>query len=185
LLFNHGSAELRLRHHARVCGLLSAARLARIEAKAERIGEWITRLEQMRPAAGSGLGQGTWADHLRRAHAGHGAGVGEGASAGVLPLPEEFSSLPAAERDEVLYRVTYAGYLAREERQIARMDNVEKIKIPADFDFSAVRGLRAEGLAKLLAARPVTLGQAGRISGVNPADISVLMVFFQARARKN
>ena len=186
LLFNHGSAELRLRHHARACGLLSASRLERIEAKAARIQEWIARLEQTRPAAGSGLGQGTWADHLRRAHAGHGSGAGEGAatSKGELPLPVELAALPAAERDEVVYRVTYAGYLAREERQIARLDNVEKIKIPADFDFNAVKGLRTESLAKLLAARPVTLGQAGRISGVNPADISVLMVFLQARSRK-
>lgn len=183
LLFNHGSAELRLRHHARSCGLLSETRLARIEAKAQCIDDWIARLEQLRPAPGSGLGAGTWADHLRRAHAGHGVGEGSGTSGG-LPLPEEFSALPAAVRDEVLYRVTYAGYLAREERQIARMDNVEKIKIPADFDFTAVRGLRAESLAKLVATRPVTLGQAGRISGVNPSDISVLMVFLQARARK-
>lgn len=181
LLFNHGSAELRLRHHARACGLLSASRLARIEAKAERIETWITRLEQTRPASGSGHGPGTWADHLRRAKSSPAGGAGEGA-ASVLPLPEEFAALSVADREEVLYRITYAGYLAREERQIARMSNVEKIKIPADFDFSAVRGLRAESLAKLIASRPVTLGQAGRISGVNPSDISVLMVFLQSRA---
>jgi tRNA uridine 5-carboxymethylaminomethyl modification enzyme len=77
----------------------------------------------------------------------------------------------------VHYRVTYAGYLAREERQVARLADVEKIKLSPDLDYSTVRGLRAESRAKLTAARPVTLGQASRISGVNPADISVLMIF--------
>jgi tRNA uridine 5-carboxymethylaminomethyl modification enzyme len=199
LLFNHGSAELRLVHHARACGLLSPSRLARIDAKAKRIRDWIERLEQTRPSQGSGLGQGTWADHLRRAQAGHGsvdtgsaasdipvpiaeAGsdrAGEGSSH--LPVPPEFAVLSAAERAEVLYRVTYAGYLAREERQIARLADVERIKIPGDFDYTKVRGLRAESLAKLSAIRPVNLGQASRISGVNPADISVLMVLLARR----
>ena len=191
LLFNHGSAELRLVHHARACGLLSVSRLARIDAKAARIHDWIGRLEQTRPAPGSGLGQGTWADHLRRAQAGHGlaattaagdAGAGEGrGDAKDLPVPPEFSTLSPAERAEVLYRVTYAGYLEREERQIARLADVERIKIPPDFDYKTVRGLRAESLSKLAAIRPVNLGQASRISGVNPADISVLMVLLEAR----
>lgn len=203
LLFNHGSAELRLAHHARACGLVSASRLGRIEAKRARILGWIERLEQTRPAAGAiGAGQGTWADLVRRGLAGHaqtqggvagagldtggdGVGQGSGGGAGGLAsvadmLPEEFRALARAERDEVLYRVAYAGYLAREERQIARLAEVEKIKIPADFDFAAVPGLRTESRAKLLAARPVSLGQASRISGVNPADISVLMVYLAA-----
>ncbi len=210
LLFNHGSAELRLVHHARSCGLLSASRLARIEAKAERIRGWIERLEHTRLPAAAGLGVGTWADHLRRFHsaqpkpedlaaaagpgcelplAGDGAGRGSiGASATdqdvwtavVAHLPE-LTALAPADRAEVHYRVTYAGYLAREERQIARLADIEKIKIPADLDYATVRGLRAESRAKLAAARPVTLGQASRISGVNPADISVLMVLCAKR----
>ena len=209
LLFNHGSAELRLRHHARACGLLSETRLARIDAKAARIQEWTERLGQTRPPASSGLGEGTWADHLRRAQSGNApipvcgssdscgipsgsrggaidgaAGGGVFAAAKALALPAEFIALPDSERDEVLYRVVYEGYLAREERQIARLSEVEKIKLPADFDYDTVRGLRAESLAKLRAARPVSLGQASRISGVNPADISVLMIHLEARRRR-
>ncbi|TAG29425.1 MAG: tRNA uridine-5-carboxymethylaminomethyl(34) synthesis enzyme MnmG [Verrucomicrobia bacterium] len=199
LLFNHGSAELRLVHHARACGLLSATRLARIDAKAKRIRDWIARLELTRPPAGSGMGQGTWADHLRRSRSGHGGvgggeaaeksvveggnGVGEG-GVDALPVPSDFHALAGPERDEVLYRVAYAGYLAREERQIVRLGEVEKIKIPVDFDYDSLRGLRTESLVKLRAARPVNLGQAGRISGVNPADISVLMVHLEARRRR-
>jgi tRNA uridine 5-carboxymethylaminomethyl modification enzyme len=197
LLFNHGSAELRLVRHARACGLLSSSRLARVESKAARIREWIVRLEQMRMSCDGGAGQGTWADHVRRVLAGHAISVGAtspsmaegsgvaapatGMNACVAALPPELQAMPAAERDEVLYRVAYAGYLAREERQIARLADVEKIKIPVDFDFATVRGLRAESQAKLIAARPVTLGQAGRISGVNPADISVLMILLGTR----
>ena len=203
LLFNHGSAELRLLHHARVCGLLSPSRLARIEAKAARIGEWIARLEQTRLPATAGLGVGTWADHLRRIHSAHPkppergeccqreapnvdfpgrAGEGQGERETADPwnalrayLPE-LSALSTADLAEIHYRVTYAGYLAREERQVAKLADVEKIKLPINLDYSTVRGLRAESRAKLAAARPVTLGQASRISGVNPADISVLMI---------
>jgi len=209
LLFNHGSAELRLAHHARNCGLVSPSRLARIDAKAVRIRAWIERLQQTRPAPGSGMGQGTWGDHLRRTQMGHGPSIlsedtpellNQGISthteytagqkspqtnlSAALPAPPEFFSLAASEQAEVLYRVTYAGYLAREERQVARLADVERIKIPANFDYSAVRGLRAESLAKLAAICPINLGQASRISGVNPADISVLMVWIESRRGK-
>jgi tRNA uridine 5-carboxymethylaminomethyl modification enzyme len=112
------------------------------------------------------------------------AGVSaSGFGACATALPPELRDMAPAERDEVLYRVAYAGYLEREKRQIARLADVEKIKIPADFDYLAVKGLRAESRAKLLATRPVSLGQASRISGVNPADISVLMVLLGSRGR--
>jgi tRNA uridine 5-carboxymethylaminomethyl modification enzyme len=205
LLFNHGSAELRLRHHARACGLLSSDRLARIEAKADRILQGVQFLEQTRLSQNLGLGLGTWADHVRRDLAGNAkppgaptttsdsdiaastdASVSAKVSTGpaTLSLPPEIAALAKAERDEVLYRVAYAGYLAREERHIARLTEVEKIKIPGDFDYTQVKGLRTESLAKLSAARPVNLGQAGRISGVNPADLSVLMVYLDAKRRR-
>ncbi len=190
LLFNHGSAELRLMHHARACGLVSPARLERMEAKAARIREGIERLEHARLPPAAGLGLGTWADYLRRLHShsvapsepeagvdGHQpAGVGDPWAPVLTHLPA-CADLSAAERAEVYYRVTYAGYLAREARQIARLADIEKIKLPVDLDYAGIRGLRAESRAKLAAARPVTLGQASRISGVNPADISVLMVW--------
>jgi tRNA uridine 5-carboxymethylaminomethyl modification enzyme len=98
-----------------------------------------------------------------------------------VDYPEAFHQLPDAVRDEVIYRVSYAGYLSREERQIAKLAHIEKIRIPAELDYSAVRGLRRECALKLAAIRPYTLGQASRVSGVNPADISILMVLIQAR----
>lgn len=187
LLFNHGSAELRLAHHARACGLLTPSRLARIEAKRVRIEEWIARLETTRPPPGSGAAwQGTWADALRRGQVDSGDMAPRdqvATPASIFALPEEFSALATAEREEVLYRVVYAGYLSRERRHVARLQDVDKVRIAPDFNFDAVKGLRAESLAKLKEARPLTLGQAGRISGVNPADVSILLVHVEARRR--
>jgi tRNA uridine 5-carboxymethylaminomethyl modification enzyme len=168
LLFNHGSAEFRLAHHARAHGLLSESRLGRIDAKRKQLDHWVGWFERERP----GGGQGTWGDWIRRAVTGGGAPV---------DYPEAFHQLPDAVRDEVIYRVSYAGYLSREERQIAKLAHIEKIRIPAELDYSAVRGLRRECALKLAAIRPYTLGQASRVSGVNPADISILMVLIQAR----
>ena len=85
-------------------------------------------------------------------------------------------------RDEVFYRVVFRGYLEREAKQIEKMRHIDKIRVPEDFDFKAVKGLRAESAEKLTQIAPRTLGQASRISGVNPADISILMVYLEARS---
>jgi tRNA uridine 5-carboxymethylaminomethyl modification enzyme len=161
LLFNHGSAELRLLHHAESHNLLSSSRLHRIKIKQDKVREWVKHLESQR------LNGKTWGDHLRR---------GEPPES----LPEGFLNESSAVRDEVLYRVRYQGYLEREERQIEKMSHIEKIRIPATLDFMAVKGLRKESAIKLSQFKPFNLGQASRISGVNPADISILMVLIQA-----
>jgi tRNA uridine 5-carboxymethylaminomethyl modification enzyme len=163
LLFNHGSAELRLGDHARKHGLISASRADRIEAKRRRIADWTKRLETGRPEGG----KGTWADGVRR-------------DRGTVTLPPEFLAEAPGIQDQVLYRVAYDGYLAREERQIEKLSHVEKIRIPESFNFLLTKGLRKESALKLAEFRPMTLGQASRISGVNPADISVLMVSIEA-----
>jgi tRNA uridine 5-carboxymethylaminomethyl modification enzyme len=85
----------------------------------------------------------------------------------------------------VSYRVIYSGYLAREQRQIARLSEVDKVKIPANFDYAGVRGLRAEGRAKLITLQPLTVAQASRISGVTPADISVLLLALSEGGKRN
>jgi tRNA uridine 5-carboxymethylaminomethyl modification enzyme len=162
LLFNHGSAELRLVHHARRYGLLSNSRLARIEAKRQRIQDGIKRLEETRTTGG------TWADQIRRNR------VGE-------ELPSELRAEPAAIRDEVLYRVSYRGYLEREERQIEKLAGVESVRLRSDINYLEIKGLRKESALKLADVRPLTLGQAGRISGVNPADIGVLLIWLETQ----
>ncbi|MEN9401645.1 MAG: tRNA uridine 5-carboxymethylaminomethyl modification enzyme MnmG [Verrucomicrobiota bacterium] len=162
LLFNHGSAEVRLFQHAKDCNLLSANRLNRIEAKISAIQNGQKFLENTKTQGGS------WADHIRR-------NQGE-----LSTLPAEFMALPKEVRDETLYRVRYRGYLEREERQIEKLKNVERIRIPDSLDYLKIPGLRRESALKLQQWRPQNLGQAARISGVNPADISILMVLIAA-----
>ena len=164
LLFNHASAELRLIHHAEKHGLLSASRIARIKAKKAQVETWVARLEKER------AGNGSWGDRVRRS------------TEDTVEVPE-LASQPAEVRDEVLYRVRYQGYLAREMRQIQKLSHIELIRIPENFNYLSTRGLRKESALKLAELRPMTLGQASRISGVNPADISVLLVFLTADRR--
>jgi tRNA uridine 5-carboxymethylaminomethyl modification enzyme len=161
LLFNHGSAELRLLHHSKFHNLISASRLSRIEVKQAEVREWVDYLESHR------VGGKTWGDHLRR---------------GELPelLPEEFIKKSVFVRNEVLYRVRYQGYLQREERQIEKFAHIENIYIPKSINYLSVSGLRKESAQKLAALKPYTLGQASRISGVNPSDISVLMIIIKS-----
>ena len=77
--------------------------------------------------------------------------------------------------------IRYAGYIDKQERQVNRFASLERKRLPQDFDYKALGGLRLEAAAKLNAIQPETLGQAMRISGVSPADISVLAVYFSSR----
>lgn len=166
LLFNHGSAELRLHHHAKQHRLLPKSRLHRIAEKRAAIESWVERLERERSRAG----EGTWADGIRRNRL-------------TAPLPEELRSANASIRENALYRVAYRGYLEREERQIEKLSEVEKIRTPENINYLTISGLRKESALKLAQVRPMTLGQASRISGVNPADISILLVWIEADRR--
>jgi len=164
LLFNHGSAELRFIEHAISHKLLSSNRLNRIAAKAAKIDYWEHYLESNKVAGG------VWAETIRREKT-------------KAPLPAELIAESKEVRDEVLYRVIYRGYLEREKRQIEKLKDVEKIRVPATLDYLAIPGLRRESALKLHQLRPQNLGQASRISGVNPADISILMVRIAAAQR--
>lgn len=161
LLFNHPSAELRLFEHASRLNLVDSKRLGRITQKRDKIESWITRLEKER-TAGS-----TYAEHLRR-------------SRSQDDFPDDLKAEPREVRDEVHYRVVFKGYLEREKKQIEKMKHIDHIRIPDGFDYSQVKGLRSESADKLSSIAPRTLGQANRISGVNPADISIMMVHLES-----
>jgi tRNA uridine 5-carboxymethylaminomethyl modification enzyme len=161
LLFNHSSAELRLGHHAKEHGLISASRSERIQQKRDRIQHWLAIFEKQRT-------QGeTWGDKMRRG----GAGV---------DTPELFNQESHEIRQEVIYNVVYQGYIEREHRHVKKLSQIEKIRLPADLDYLAVRGLRRECAQKLATFKPFNLGQASRISGINPSDISVLMILMES-----
>ena len=161
LLFNHSSAELRLGHHAKEHGLISASRSERIQQKRERIQHWLAIFEKQR------IQGETWGDKMRRG----GAGV---------DTPELFNQESHEIRQEVIYNVVYQGYIEREHRHVKKLSQIEKIRLPADLDYLAVRGLRRECAQKLATFKPFNLGQASRISGINPSDISVLMILMES-----
>ena len=88
--------------------------------------------------------------------------------------------LPPEVFEQVEISVKYEGYIARQEQQIKEMRRIECKKIPADIDYSSLKGLRLEAVEKLSKIRPENLGQASRISGVNPADIAALNIILEA-----
>jgi len=157
LLFNQGSSELRYLDSIRDLGLVDAGRLRRMEEKRRLVEKWTDKFERETRSGG------TWGDWIRR------GGESE-------EFPGDFRQLSEEIREEVLYRVRYKGYVEREWRTINKLKQTDRIRIPRDFDYSRVKGLRAESAQKLAAVCPATLGQAGRISGVNPTDITILMI---------
>jgi tRNA uridine 5-carboxymethylaminomethyl modification enzyme len=126
----------------------------------------------------------TWVQRLEVART-QGATFGERIRRGdVNTLPPELASEKDVIREEVLYRAKYQGYLQREQKHVLKLNQLEQMRIPAGLDYSGIRGLRRESAFKLAEIRPMTLGQASRISGVNPADISILMVRLEAGRRE-
>ena len=163
LLFNHSSAELRLVDTIDRLQLVDEERLIKIKEKSSKVLEWTERLESERRAGES------YALHLRRSHSQE-------------DFPDAMKGESKEVREEVHYRVVFKGYLDRELKQIEKLKHIDKIKLPEGFDFTEVKGLRSESAQKLVEIAPSSLGQASRISGVNPADISILMVHLEARS---
>ena len=84
--------------------------------------------------------------------------------------------------EQVEITLKYAGYVARQENEVAKFKELEDKQIPVHFDYQVVPSLRAEARQKLTKIRPTTVGQAARISGVSPADISILLVWLKRSA---
>lgn len=158
LLLNHQSAEYRLAVHAQQQQLLTGKRMQRMLEQRDRVMRYVEQLEADRYQNGSK------GDAVRRG----------------TPLHEVEPDLANQSKevcDLVEYFVSYKGYLDREQRHIQKFMNLERIHLPSDLNYLAIPGLRKESALKLSEIRPLTLAQASRISGVNPADISILMVF--------
>ena len=97
----------------------------------------------------------------------------------LAPIDPERPSLPAEVREEVNIYIKYEGYLSRQEKQVKQFKKLEQKLIPTDIDYNDVSSLRIEARQKLSKLRPANIGQASRISGVSPADISVLLVYLE------
>ena len=96
-------------------------------------------------------------------------------------FPEVCKILDADINFQIEINLKYAGYIGRQTNDVAKLAHIEKIKIPKGFDYSSVIGLRNEARQKLSHANPENLGQASRILGVSPADISILMITLTKR----
>lgn len=102
----------------------------------------------------------------------------------LCPLDMERPELPADVREEVNINLKYEGYIKRQKRQVEQFKKLENKKIPKDINYQDITSLRLEAIQKLSDIRPESVGQAARISGVSPSDISVLLVYLEQRVKR-
>ena len=185
LLHRQDNADQRLTHIGAEIGLVPPERLKAVEEKYEQVRREVGRLESSGVPASEALNamleekgsapvanSARFADLLRRPQVSY---------ADIAPFDANRPDLPEAVTEEVEIQIKYAGYLARQEKQVAEFRREEARTIPEDIDYRAITGLRLEAQEKLSAIRPVSIGQAGRISGVSPADIAVLLIYLEQR----
>lgn len=99
----------------------------------------------------------------------------------LAPIDVNRPKLPDEVTEQVNINVKYAGYISRQMKQVGQFKKLEKKKLPLDLDYEDIHGLRIEAVQKLNLVKPVSIGQASRISGVSPADISVILVYLEQR----
>ena len=183
LLHRQDNADQRLTAIGAAVGLVPPERLRQVEEKYDAVAREIRRLEgcgvpgsqalnDMLAARGSAPVENSarLADLLRRPQVTYGD---------IAPFDADRPALPQAVTEEVEIQVKYAGYLARQEKQVEEFKKEESRLLPANMDYEAIGGLRLEARQKLSEIRPVSIGQAGRISGVSPADIAVLLIWLE------
>ena len=164
LVQRQDNADERLTPLGYALGLVSEEQYRRTEAKYAAVRREIERLEHTRLY-----------ELLKRP---------ENSYDSLAPLDPERPALPRDVRREVEICVKYAGYIRRQEREIAEFRRMEDRRIPPDIDYEAVQGLRTEARQKLAHIRPESFGRAGRISGVSPADITALMIWVEKKEWK-
>ncbi len=183
LLHRQDNADQRLTRIGGEIGLLPPERVQAVEEKYAQVRREVQRLEGSGIPASEELNamlerKGTapvansarLADLLRRPQVSY---------ADIAPFDPERPELSPAVTDEVEIQIKYAGYLTRQEKQVEEFKKEEARLLPDDLDYAAIPGLRLEAREKLAAIRPVSIGQAGRISGVSPADIAVLLIYLE------
>ena len=183
LLHRQDNADQRLTRIGGQIGLIPPERVQAVEEKYAQVRREVQRLESSGVPASERLnamleGKGTapvansarLADLLRRPQVSY---------ADIAPFDPERPELSPAVTDEVEIQIKYAGYLTRQEKQVEEFRKEEARLLPENLDYAAIPGLRLEAREKLAAIRPVSIGQAGRISGVSPADIAVLLIYLE------
>ncbi len=185
LLLRQDNADLRLSAKGHEIGLISDERYAKVEEKRRAIDAEIKRLSSVMIGGtpevteflarhnSSALNNGvSIADLIKRPELDYEA---------VAELDKDRETLPWDVIEQVNINIKYQGYIERELRQVEHFKKLEKKLIPDDIDYDEVGSLRLEARQKLKSFRPRSIGQASRISGVSPADITVLLVYLEAR----
>ena len=183
LLHRQDNADQRLTAIGAAVGLVPPEQLAKVEEKYKMVEREIRRLESSgvpaSPALNEMLAQrdstpvansARLADLLRRPQVTY---------EDLIPFDTQRPDLPKAVTDEVQIQLKYAGYLERQRKQVEEFQKEESRALPESIDYNAIAGLRLEARQKLSEIRPVSIGQAGRISGVSPADIAVLLIWLE------
>ena len=98
----------------------------------------------------------------------------------LAPIDKDRVELPDEVKEQVNINIKYEGYITRQQKQVENFKKTESKKIPEDINYNDVPSLRIEARQKLSALRPINIGQASRISGVSPADVSVLLVYLES-----
>ncbi len=186
LLHRQDNADRRLAPIGHRIGLVSDEAFAAVREKYSVVAREISRLEHTGIPQSAALdafltqhgstpvtGSARLADLVRRPQLGYAA---------LAPFDPERPPLPAAVQEAVEIELKYAGYIARQQKQVEQFQKEESRLLPPDINYAAIGGLRVEAREKLAAIRPLSVGQASRISGVSPSDIAVLLIWLSQQA---
>ena len=183
LLLRQDNADLRLREKGYRVGLISEEQYQDILAKERLIKEEIERVEHVNVGASKPVQElleqygstpltsgSTLGELIRRPELNYEA---------LAPIDKNRPELRYDIREQVNINIKYDGYITRQLKQVEQFKKLESKKIPEDMDYDQVKSLRIEAVQKLKLYRPVSIGQASRIAGVSPADVSVLLVYLE------
>jgi len=185
LLLRQDNADLRLRKKGYEVGLISEQQYKDLLLKEQQINEEVERLKTT--YVGNNTKVQSFMSKMNSSLLKSGTPLSELICRPeldydlILPIDENRPDLPDDVKEQVNINIKYEGYIERQKKQVAAFKKLETKKLPQNIDYSSVKGLRLEAASKLNTYKPASIGQASRISGVSPADISVLLVYLGAK----